>query len=45
MVGCIVERAALNKIESRKQQPKTKLWVGEDEEALKGRNVNEIDES
>lgn len=47
VVDCIVERAALNKIEAGKQQTKINLWVGENEEALKGRKVNkqEVDES
>lgn len=57
MVGCldskvgnkgvdfIVERAALNKIEDGIQQTKTNLWVGENEDALKGRKVYEVGES
>lgn len=47
VVDCIVEWIALNKIEAGKQQTKTNLWVGENEEALKGRKVNkqEVDES
>lgn len=42
VVDCIVEQAALNKVEAGKQQTKTNLWIGENEEALKGRKFNEV---